>query len=254
MTEPPTKPDPMSAAKSIGRTPPPRRFYKQTSVGEHEDGFAILLDGRVAKTPAGNPLAVVHRQVAEALAAEWGSQGEHINPASMPLTRIANSAIDAVADQMKTVRAEIARHAESDLLCYRADGPDELVARQEAMWSPLLAFARDTFGAKFLLAEGIVHIAQPPDTLVAIDRALDGFDALSLAAMHTVTTLTGSVVIALALASGRLSVEAAWSAANVDEDWQESQWGKDDLAEQTRAARWKEMEAAGMILAANLNG
>jgi len=247
------RPDPLAAARHIGRPSPPRRTYKDASVGPHDIGFAILLDGRVAKTPAGNPLALAHESVANALAAEWGAQGEHIDPASMPLTRIVNSAIDAVADQMKSVRADIARHGQSDLICYRADGPDDLVARQEELWSPLLAFARETFGARFALAEGIVHVAQDPRTLAAIDEALESCDALSLAAIHTVTTLTGSVVIALSVAHGHLSPEAAWLAAHVDEDWQIAQWGEDDLALETRALRWREMEAAGVILAACLN-
>ena len=254
MTEKPKTPDPLAAARHIGRPPQPRRTYKEASVGPHESGFAVLLDGHIAKTPAGNPLALTHQTLALALAAEWGAQGERLDPASMPLTRIVNSAFDAVASQMKSVRADIARHGQNDLICYRADGPDDLVARQEAQWSPLMAFAHEKFVARFVLAKGIVHVAQDPRTLAAIDQALEGYGALSLAAMHTVTTLTGSVVIALAVAHDRLTVEAAWVAANVDEDWQVSQWGEDDLALETRAFRWREMEAAGVVLAGSSGG
>lgn len=249
MTDEPTRTDPHEAVRRIGRAATPKRFYKQATIGKHEGGFAVLLDGRVAKTPAGKPLVLGHVALAEAVAAEWAGQGEHLDPASMQLTRIANSAIDAVADRMKAVRADIARHGESDLLCYRADGPEDLIARQEAAWAPLLAFARETFGARFILAEGIMHVVQPPETLAAIDSALEGYDALALAAIHTMTTLTGSIVIALAVARGHLSPEEAWAAAHVDEDWQIKQWGQDDLALEARAHHWREMEAAGRVLA-----
>ena len=228
----------------------PRRFYKEASVGTHEAGFAILLDGRLAKTPAGDPLAVGSQRVAEALAAEWAAQGERLDPAAMPLTRIVNSAIDGVSRETDAVRADIVRHAGSDLVCYRAEGPEGLVAKQEAAWAPLLAFAREALGARFVLAEGVVHVEQSPEALAAVDRALTGDDALSLAAIHTVTTLTGSAVIALALARYQVSAEEAWTAAHVDEDWQMSQWGKDEQALARRARRWREMEAAAKILAA----
>lgn len=241
---------PLSGAGPIGRTPPPRRFYKNATFGPHEAGFVLLLDGRKGKTPAGKPLAAPNETLAKALAAEWDAQEDRIDPASMPLTRLVNSAIDGVAGQMDAVRADIVRHAESDLLCYRADGPEGLVARQEAMWSPLLDYARDALGARFVLAEGVMHVAQAAATLAAIDKALQDEDFLALAAIHTVTTLTGSAVIALAVARGAITPEAAWNAAHVDEDWQMSQWGQDTPALERRAYRWREMEAAGAILAA----
>ncbi len=225
-----------------------RRFYKEAAIGRHESGFVLLLDGRIAKTPAGNPLAVSREAVAKALAAEWAGQGERLNPAAMPLTRIVNSAIDGVAREMDAVRADIVRYAGNDLVCYRTDAPQGLVVRQEAAWSPLLAFVRETLGARFVLAEGVMHVAQDPATLGAIDRALRGYDPLSLAAIHAVTTLTGSAVIALAVAHGRIAADAAWAAAHVDEDWQMGQWGADDAALARRALRWREMEAAGLIL------
>lgn len=250
MIEMDKKSDPLAAARSIGRALPPRRTYKNVTVVPHEGGYALLLDELLATTPAGHPLAVARQGLAVALAAEWDAQGERLEPGAMPLSRIVNSTLDAVVDQVVSVRADIVRHAESDLLCYRADGPEDLVARQDAMWSPLLAFARDSFGTNFVLAEGVMHVVQDPRTLAAVDHALKGYDALSLAAIHTVTTLTGSPVIALAVACGHITPEVAWSAAYVDEDWQASQWGEDDLARETRAFRWREMEAAGVILAA----
>jgi chaperone required for assembly of F1-ATPase len=228
----------------------PRRFYKEASIGKHEAGFAVLLDGRLAKTPAGNPLAVADERVAAALAGEWAAQGEKLDPAAMPLTRIVNSAIDGVSREMDAVRADIVRHAGSDLVCYRAEGPDGLVAKQEAGWAPLLAFAREVLGARFVLAEGVMHVEQRPEALAAVERALRGYDALSLAAMHVVTTLTGSALIALALGRRQIGAEEAWAAAHVDEDWQMSQWGEDEQALARRAARRRDFDAAAFILGA----
>jgi chaperone required for assembly of F1-ATPase len=233
----------------IGQTPPRRRFYKQADVAPHEAGFALVLDGRVARTPAGKLLAVRSEAVAAALAAEWSAQGERLDPTAMPLTRLVNSAIDGVAAEMAAVRADIVRYAESDLVCYRAEGPAGLIALQEAHWSPLLAYMREVLGARFVLAEGVVHVSQDWGALAAVDAALERYDALALAAVHTVTTLTGSTVIALAVARGALAPEAAWTAAHVDEDWQMSQWGEDEQALERRAMRWREMEAASLVLA-----
>jgi chaperone required for assembly of F1-ATPase len=248
------KPASIVAGGRIGRAPPPKRFYEAATAGPHEAGFAVHLDGRVAKTPAGKPLAVARQEIAAALAAEWAGQGETLDPAAMPLTRLVNSALDGVADEMEAVRADIVRHAGSDLLCYRADGPEGLVARQEEMWAPLLAFAREALGARLKLAEGIMHVEQDEATLDAIARALSGYDALSLAALHTVTTLTGSAVIALAVAHGRASPEDAWAAAHVDEDWQMCQWGYDEEALARREKRWREMQAAGLVLGGTAQG
>jgi len=236
---------------SIGKTPPRKRFYDTASVAPDAAGFALLLDGRVASTPAGRPLAVRSEKIAGALAVEWSAQGERLDPETMPLTRLVNSAIDGVVEQMAAVRADIVRYAGSDLVCYRADEPEGLVALQETHWSPLVAHTGDELGAKLVLAEGVVHVEQDGDALAAIAAALDGYDELALAAIHTVTTLTGSAVIALALAGGALTPEAAWTAAHVDEDWQMSQWGKDDIALERRALRWREMEAAALVLASD---
>jgi chaperone required for assembly of F1-ATPase len=233
---------------SIGRAPPQKRFYKQATIAPHDAGFAVVLDGRVARTPAGRPLAVGSAEIADALAAEWSAQGERLDPAAMPLTRLVNSAIDRVVGETAAVRADIVRYAESDLVCYRAEGPEGLVALQEAHWSPFVGYARESLGARFVLAVGLVHVGQDRDTLAAIDAALEGYDPLALAAIHVVTTLTGSAVIALAVARGAFTPAAAWTAAHVDEDWQMSQWGKDDMALERRALRWREMAAAGLVL------
>jgi len=246
--------NPMESARRGQRPALSRRFYKKAEAGPHKSGFVLLLDGRAVKTPARRPLAVASRAVADSLAAEWGGQGERIDPATMPLTRIVNAAIDHVADEMAAVRAEIVRFAGSDLICYRAEAPQDLIDAQNTAWSPLVAWARETLNAPFVLASGVVHVPQPAAALAAIDRAAAPLDALRLAALSTVTTLTGSAVIALAVARGHLSAEQAWAAALVDEDWQISQWGRDEAAILARAFRWREMEAAGLILRASAAG
>src|SRR5262249_26722525 len=155
----------------------------------------------------------------------------------MPLTRIVNAAIDRVAAEMAGVRGEIVNYSSSDLVCYRADGPAGLVAAQDQAWAPILDFAREALGVRFMLVEGVVHVTQPSEALAAVERVVAPLDPLALAAVHTVTTLTGSALIALALTRGLVTAEAAWAAAHVDEDWQMSQWGEDQLALQRRAAR-----------------
>ncbi|MEX0696992.1 MAG: ATP12 family protein [Dongiaceae bacterium] len=242
------KPNPIATAQRLARPEPPRRFYKTAAAGPHVAGFAVLLDGKVALTPARNPLAVADRRVTEALAAEWQAQGKRLDPAEMPLTRVVNAAIDRVAGEMDAVRAEIVKYAGTDLICYRAEGPQSLIAAQAAAWEPLVAWARNALGARLALAEGIVHVAQDDSALAAVDAALQPLDALSLAALSTITALTGSAVIALAVLKVRLTVDEAWAAAHVDEDWQMGHWGTDEAALARRAARRREMDAAGLIL------
>ena len=152
--------NPMKAAQRLARPELPRRFYETVSVAPAEGGFAVLLDGKTVRTPAKHPLVVAREAVAEAMAAEWRAQEGRIDPAKMPMTRLVNSAIDRVAPEMAAVRAEIVNYAGSDLLCYRADGPERLVERQDEVWSPLIAWAREALGARFVLAEGIVHVRQ----------------------------------------------------------------------------------------------
>ena len=239
---------PVKAAPRLARQELPRRFYRSAAIAEHGQGFAVTLDGRQARTPGKNPLVVAIRAVAEALAAEWQGQGEKIDPATMPLTRIANSAIDRVAGEMESVRAEIVKYAGSDLVCYRGEGPASLLAAQEAAWGPVLAWVRGALGARFVLVAGIVAVDQPAESLKAVEAALADLDPLRLAAVHVVTTLTGSALIALAVLNGALTPEEAWAAAHVDEDWQMDQWGRDEMALARRAARWREMQAAALIL------
>jgi chaperone required for assembly of F1-ATPase len=201
-------------------------------------------------TPGKRPLAVPRRGLADAIAAEWNGQGEFIDPASMPVTRLANSAIDGVAPRMDDVRKPLVEYAGTDLLHYRAGEPEALVARQREAWDPILAWAERRYAVRFVLAEGVMHVAQPEATLQAIRTAIESFDEpFRLAGLSLATTLTGSALIALALAEGALDAEAAWSAAHVDEDWNISKWGEDAEAMRRRALRLADFRAAALALA-----
>jgi chaperone required for assembly of F1-ATPase len=240
--------DPSEAARRAVRPQLRKRFYKEATVAEGEGGFAVLLDGKGVRTPARRPLAAPTRALAQALADEWNAQTDLIDPAKMPLTRLANAIIDGVADAPAPVADEIAKYLGSDLLFYRAGEPAGLVAQQAKHWDPVLAWAQDALGARFMLAEGVMHVAQPERALAAARAAIPS-DAWRLGAMQVVTALTGSALLALALAKGKLSAEEAWAAAHVDEDWQAQQWGEDPLARQRRDFRWSEMQAAAKVLA-----
>lgn len=239
--------DPMARAQAAQRPPRPRRFYAGASVGEAEGGFTVLLDGRPVRTPARGLLKVPTRVLAEALAQEWDAQAEEIDPFSMPLTRLVNVALDRVVPEAAAVRDEVARYAGTDMLFYRAEGPAGLVERQARHWDPVLAWARDTHGAPFFLAEGVCHVAQPEGSLARV-HALVPEAPLPLAAVHVMTTLTGSALLALAVLEGMMDADAAWRAAHVDEDWNREQWGEDEIATARRAARRLEMDAAVALL------
>ena len=210
-----------------------KRFYQRAHVGEGAP-FPILLDGRPVKTPAGSALAAPTRALAQAIAAEWEAQGERIDPATMPLTRLANTIIDGVAPRPSRSPTRSSKYLGSDLVCYRADTPEGLVQAQARHWDPILAWARDALGARFVLGEGVVFVAQP-EQAVAAARAAIPSEPWRLGAVNVITTLTGSALIALALAEGRLAVDAAWDAAHVDEDWNMELWGRDELALERRA-------------------
>lgn len=242
--------DPIRRVQQLSRPELPRRFYREAAAEPGEGGFAILLDGKPVRTPGKRPLVLPNATLAEAVVAEWQAQAEAIDPATMPVTRIVNVAIDGVADRTAEVRAEIVAYAGSDLICYRADRPEGLIERQDAAWQPLVEWAAANLGARLQLAIGVIHLTQEAEALAAVDQALAPFDGLSLAALHTLTTLTGSAVIALAVARGRLNAEAAWQAAHVDEDWQIDQWGTDAEAMANRARRRREFDAAVTVIAA----
>jgi chaperone required for assembly of F1-ATPase len=243
--------DPMRAAQRNMRPAVMRRFYAAASVAPVAAGFALRLDGRGARTPAGNRLVFPTLALAELAAKEWAGQGEAIDPATMPVARIANSAIDGVAAAIAETRAELAAYAETDLLCYRAGAPQELAEAQASAYDPVLDWANEAFGARFILAEGVTHRRQPERALRAISAELRALDEpFALAALHVMTTLTGSILLALGVFRGGLTAPEAWRIAHVDEDFQIGQWGEDDEAMARRAARWREMAAAAKIAAA----
>jgi chaperone required for assembly of F1-ATPase len=222
-----------------------KRFYKTASATERGPReFEVQLDGRSVKTPAGRPLALPTRALADAVAAEWNAQGEEIAPETLPLTRTANSAIDGVAGREDETVRDIVNYAGSDLVCYRALSPGELVAEQARAWDPVLAWVRSTPGALFAAGTGVQHVQQPEASLDAISAAVSKLDAFKLAALHVMTTLTGSALIALAHAEDFLDADAAWAAAQVDEAWQASHWGEDFEAAERQKRRFSEFLAA----------
>ncbi len=246
--------DPREAARRGARTVQRQRFYARAHVGEPGPaGFPLLLDGKPVKTPGRRALAAPTAPLAEAIAAEWDAQVNVIDPARMPLTRLANAVIDALADAPQPVADEVAKYLGSDLLCYRADRPDGLVERQTRAWDPVLAWARHALGARFVLAQGVMHGAQPDEAIAAagarIPREVSNAKEIwRLGAVSAITTMTGSALLALALAHDALDAEAAWAAAHVDEDWQMSQWGRDEDALERRIYRRAEFNAAVAVL------
>jgi chaperone required for assembly of F1-ATPase len=240
--------DPMEAARRGMRPSLRRRFYETATTKAEPSGHSILLDGKAVRTPARQALAAPTAALAGAIAAEWQGQQEVIDPARMPLTRLANSIIDGVGASGRAVAADIQNYLATDLLFYRAAEPERLVARQHALWDPILAWARAALGARFELVEGVIHIAQPAESLEAAAAAIPR-DPWRLGAVHAVTTLTGSALIALALAAGAIDVDTAWTAAHVDEDWNTELWGRDEMALARRAFHFAEMQAAATVLA-----
>lgn len=244
--------DPVRLARRDLQKSLPRRFYAEVALGEDSGGFALLLDGKPVRTPAKDQLLLPGRELAELVAAEWRKQGELIEPDTMPLTRLANSAIDGVARTREATAAEVAKFAETDLVCYRAGAPEPLVAEQAAAWDPILAFARDAIGARFICAEGVMYVAQPEPARAAVARAVEAVatarsGALKLAALSVMTTLTGSVLIALAVAFEAITPAEAWAKAHVDEDFQARFWGADAEASARRNRRWLDMDAAATL-------
>ena len=213
-----------------------KRFYRTAAVAEDDAGYALTLDGRVARTPARNVLAVPSRALAEAICAEWQAQPDTIDPRSMRLTRLANTAIDRVRDRREDVIGEIARYAETDLVCYRAAAPAELVARQSAAWQPLLDWLVRRYDSTLTVTDTVTPTPQPAHAIAALRGALAAFDVYTLTALHVVTAAAGSLVIALALAENEIAAERAFELSQLDEAFQMTQWGEDAEAAARRAA------------------
>jgi len=222
-----------------------KRFWKTVTV---EPGNALALDGKPVRTPGRALLALPTLALAEAIATEWRTVEGDIDPRAMPLTGLANAAIDRVEPARERFAASLAAYGESDLLCYRAEAPAALAERQAAAWDPLLDWARHRYDVHFETTAGIVHRAQPPATLARLGEALATLDAFRLAGISPVVTVTGSLVAALALLEGAADAEAVWQATQVDEDWQAEHWGEDDLATQARDAHRADFDAGARFL------
>ena len=242
--DPLLKPDPAVLARGGQPRALPKRFYAAVTAAPRGDGHAVHLDGRPLRTPGKLVLILPTAALADAIAAEWSAQTDRIDPLTMPLTRLANSVRDQVDGREREVRADIVKYGGSDLVCYRADSPEGLVAAQMRAWDPVLEWARRDLGCDLAVATGIVHVAQSAASRAAIEAAVAPLEGFRLASAHVMTTLLGSVVLALAVLRGRLTAEEAWAAAHVDEDWQIAKWGSDAEAMRRRAARLVEFQAA----------
>ena len=221
-----------------------RRFWTDVTV----EGGEVRLDGRPVRTPGRVPLVLPTTALAEAVAAEWRGVGEQIDPRAMPLTGLANAAIDRIAPDPAAFAAGLARYGESDLLCYRAGVPEPLVERQAAAWDPPLAWARGRYDVRFAVTSGVMHVAQPPATVTRLGEAVAALDAWRLAGLSPIVTITGSLVLGLALVERAMDADAVWHAARIDEAWQAEMWGEDALAVQATKARWGEFEAGVAFL------
>lgn len=239
-------PDPIRRAQIQMKRPLPKRFYKDVTIGALGDGsFQILLDGRTLKTPAKKALSVPTKALAELLAAEWDAQTQEVDPATMPISRHVNTAIDGIAADTQAVFEDILRFSANDLLCYRAEKPVELIERQKAQWDEILDWVSSELGANFDVTSGIIHIEQPREAVSAYGAALRNFNSpIELAALHTLTSLTGSAILAIALAYKAFEIEDLWNRSNLDELWTAEQWGDDDEAIERRENRFKDLQAA----------
>ena len=225
-----------------------KRFWTTAALVECERGWGIMLDGRALKTPARGALIVRQRPLAEAIAEEWNQCGETLDPAAMPVTGLANAAIDRVAPDPARFASDLARYADSDLLCYRAGSPPSLVAAQEASWDPLIEWARRRFEIDFALATGIIHVPQPAATVRQLSNAITHLDPLYLAALSPIVTIGGSLIVSLALAERAFPVETLWEAVSLDDRWQLEKWGADAEAVAALASRQRDFHAAARFL------
>jgi chaperone required for assembly of F1-ATPase len=242
------KNDGYGRAQKLARQELPRRFYKEVGVGTVGSDFAVTLDGKSPRTPGQKPVVVPSQDLAAAMAAEWAAQGEFIDPESMPMVRLVNSAIEAGDERVPALREEIVKYAGNDLLLYRADTPRELVAEQERQWDEALVLLARHFGVGFQPTIGIIHQPQPAPTLARVAEALAEEPLLPLTAMVSVTGITGSGLLALALRHGLMDAEQVWLAAHVDEDHNIRLWGEVAEAMERRAKRRAEYDVAVAVL------
>jgi len=244
-------PDPARRAQNQMKAPAIKRFYKEVGVVAEEGGFVIHLDGRAVRTPGRTVMRLPTQAAAQLVADEFAAQGETFLPGTMPAMRLVNTAIDGVTTDPQAVLEDILRFASSDLVFYRADAPERLVQRQAEAWDPVLDWACEVLGARFMLGEGVMHVEQPRGSIQAVGQHLaTRNDPLTLAALHVMTTLTGSALIAMAIEAGEIDAETGWNAAHVDEDWNIEQWGEDFEAAARRKNRKAEMMSAVRLLEA----
>ena len=225
-----------------------KRFWKAATVEEAEGGFTVALDTRPVRTPAKRPSTVPSRALAEAIAAEWDAQGEEVSPLNMPLTRAVATALDRVMPEMAAVAEQLTAYGGTDLLCYRAPFPPGLIARQSAGWDPWLAWAERELGARLTLAEGVMHVAQDDSAMQAFARAVGSEDGWGLTVLHEFVTLSGSLVLGLAVLRGALAPETAWDLSRIDEQWNIDEWGEDAEAARLAAAKRSDFLQAARFL------
>jgi chaperone required for assembly of F1-ATPase len=225
-----------------------KRFWKEVALEPEGSGWGIRLDGRAVRTPLGEPLVVPREALAQAIQGEWREVEEEIDPRAMPLTGLANAAIDRVAPERAAFAAGLAQYAEADLACYRADGPPSLVEQQEERWDALLAWARRRYDVDFAITSGLMHVAQPVATVERLAHAVATLDAFRLAGLSPLVTIGGSLVAALAVLEKAITGDEAWKAVGIDEHWQLEQWGADAEAEAALENRRREFMAAASFL------
>ncbi|EJF97631.1 hypothetical protein MEI_01325 [Bartonella vinsonii subsp. arupensis Pm136co] len=235
--------------QKLSCSPLPKRFYKEVRTLREEGGFSILLDGCPVKTPAKRLFIVPTEAFSVLVAEEFESQKQVIDPAKMPITRLVNTVIDGIADDMQSVFEDLLRFVACDMIFYRAQTPKELVQRQCEQWDPLLDWVEEKLGARFHLTEGLIHVEQPREAIQAVSNYLRKVESpYMLAALHVMTTLTGSALIALAVSAKRIHADYAWDIAHLDEDWMMEQWGRDEEAIAHRAHKKIEFNAAATII------
>jgi len=225
-----------------------KRFFESVTTDRREGGFAVLLDGRAMLTPAKNDLELPSAELAKAIAAEWAAQVEEIEAATMPLTRHAYTAVDGVRQTVDQVVAEITRFAETDLLCYRADMPKMLADQQARAWQPLLDWLHEAHGTTLVVTNGVIPIQQNPEQIAALKSLVAAHDLYALTALHTLVSISGSLVIGLAVSAGRLDATTAWVASRIDYDFQAAQWGADPEAAADAIGTRSDLEAAARFL------
>lgn len=225
-----------------------KRFWKETSVDEGPDGFTVLLDGKPVKTPARQSCAVPFRSIADEIAKEWDAQEDVVSPLSMPMTRMAATCLDRVAPEMTAVQQMVAAYGGTDLLCYRADYPEALIVRQAEGWDPVLDWAADRFGARLNVGSGVMHIAQPPAAEAALARRVQEIDAWALTGLSELVTISGSLVLGLAVLDQHLDPETAWDLSRIDEQWNIDEWGEDHEAALLAAKRQADFAQASRVL------